>query len=163
MQHKADMFSMGCVLYELLTDQRAFGRPEDEDLAPDQLRQQVLLRHAAWVSSHPAACLVCHCFSTTSILSISASSKKLGFEPELLAALLSTSLAAHYCENLTCLNSCLKVNSFAASPVLDLELNLITCHGRAFSHAACKYAFSWGMPVVPLRNLCLSFSQCAAV
>jgi hypothetical protein len=162
MQHKADMFSMGCVLYELLTDQRAFGRPEDEDLAPDQLRQRVLLRHAAWVSSHPAACLVCHSFSTTSILSISVS-KKLGFKPELLAALLSTSLAAHYCENLTCLNSCLKVNSFAASPVLDLDLNLITCHGRAFTHAACKYAFSWGMPVVPLRNLCLSFSQCAAV
>ncbi len=70
MQHTTDMFSMGCVLFELQTDLRAFGRPEDKDLASDQLRQQVLLRHAAWVSSHPATCLVCHCFSTRSILAI---------------------------------------------------------------------------------------------
>ena len=101
MQHTTDMFSMGCVLYELLTDLRAFGRPEDKDLASDQLRPQVLLRHAAWVSSHPAKCLVCHCFSTTSILAIYFSEQKVrGFDPELFAALSSASLAVYYCETL---------------------------------------------------------------
>ena len=77
MQHTTDMFSMGCVLYELLTDQPAFGRPEDKDLASDQLRQRVLLRHAAWVSSHPAARLVGHCFSTRRISAIYFSEQKI--------------------------------------------------------------------------------------
>ena len=97
-QSAADMFSMGCVVYELLTDLRAFGRPEDKDLASDQLRPQVLLRHAAWVSSHPAACLVCHGFSTRSILAIYFSEQKVrGFDPELLS---SASMAVYYCETL---------------------------------------------------------------
>ena len=165
MQHKADMFSMGCVLYELLTDQRAFGRPEDEDLAPDQLRQQVLLRHAAWVSSHPAACLVCPCFSTTSILAICLCEQQNRLSP-----------CVSYCsiwrnvgrftnvKPYSCLDSCLRVNSFAISPVLDLDFNLVTCHGRASIHTPCNHAFSWSMPVVPLRDFCVSFSQwCAGV
>ena len=54
-----------------------------------------------------------------------------------------------------------QLSESAASPVLDLDPNLNACHGRVFT---CKHAFSWGMPVVPLRNLCLSISQwCAAV
>ncbi len=55
------MFSMACVLYELLTGQPAFMRPEDEsgvELTYEELRQVALLRQAQWVSSHAATCSV---------------------------------------------------------------------------------------------------------
>lgn len=50
----ADIFSMGCVLYELLTRTRAFMRPEDGDLGDltfDEIHQLALWRQAQWVSS----------------------------------------------------------------------------------------------------------------
>ncbi|KAL0037372.1 hypothetical protein WJX79_004411 [Trebouxia sp. C0005] len=47
----ADIFSMGCVLYELLTRTRAFMRPEDGDLGDltfDEIHQLALWRQAQW-------------------------------------------------------------------------------------------------------------------
>ncbi len=165
MQHTTDMFSMGCVLYELLTDLRGFGRPEDKDLASDQLRQRVLLRHAAWVSSHPATFLVCHCAVSQGAFQLSISvRKKLGFYHELLPALFSAMFGCPLLLHFTCLDSCLRFNSLAASPILDPNADLDICHGRAFTHAACNHAFSWGMPVVSVGDYCLSVNQgCAAV
>ncbi len=60
-QSKADMFSMGCVLYELLTDQHAFVRPSDGnvwDLTFEELLKVVLLRQRQWVSSFSATGVV---------------------------------------------------------------------------------------------------------
>ncbi len=53
----ADIFSVACVLYELLTDQRAFVRPADGnvwDLTFEELLKVVLLRQRQWVSSSSA-------------------------------------------------------------------------------------------------------------
>jgi len=57
----ADMFSVGCVLYELLTDQHAFVRPSDGnvwDLTFEELLKVVLLRQRQWVSSFSATGVV---------------------------------------------------------------------------------------------------------
>ena len=51
-----DVFSMGCVLFELLTGLFAFGREEDHDLTESELRQATVLRQAAWVSFPPSCC-----------------------------------------------------------------------------------------------------------
>ncbi len=60
-QSAADIFSMGCVLYELLTDLRAFVRPADGyagELTFDELHKLVLWRQAQWVSSFSATGIV---------------------------------------------------------------------------------------------------------
>ena len=60
-QSKADMFRVGCVLYELLTDQHAFVRPSDGDvwnLTPEELLKVVLLRQKQWVSFFSATGVV---------------------------------------------------------------------------------------------------------
>ena len=60
-QSAADIFSMACVLYELLTDLSAFVRTADRhagELSFDQLRQLVLWRQGQWVSSFSATAIV---------------------------------------------------------------------------------------------------------
>jgi len=60
-QGAADMFSMGCVLFQLLTDLPAFMRPEDqfgEELTIHDLHQLALWRQAKWVSSFSATGIV---------------------------------------------------------------------------------------------------------
>lgn len=60
-QGAADMFSMGCVLFQLLTDLPAFMRPEDqfgEELTFDELHHLALWRQAQWVSSFSATGIV---------------------------------------------------------------------------------------------------------
>ena len=63
-----DVFSMGCVLFELLCDLPAFGRPEDLTLTHQQWRQQVLQRQALWVGyTAPIHVLLISCFNSVSI------------------------------------------------------------------------------------------------
>ena len=46
----SDVFSMGCVLHDLLTGLHAFGRDADIHLTHPQCHQHILQRHALWVS-----------------------------------------------------------------------------------------------------------------
>lgn len=50
----ADVFSMGCVLFEVLTGLPAFGREEDSYFGVPEWRQKTALRQAVWVSLYAA-------------------------------------------------------------------------------------------------------------